>query len=220
MAEFVLNAEVRRKTGKEDTRKIRAAGGVPAVIYGKGIEPIHCSFNLRDLEKTLAKANRNAIIKISFGGKIEDREVILRDSQLSPIGRRYDHIDFQSIDLTHPIQVEVPLKLEGEPAGRKIGGILTQQNKTVRIETLPAKIPPFVSVDVTKLNCGESIHIADIPKGEYKIVSNPKLTICQMSLAKEEATVAPGAEGAEAAGAAAGAVAVAAPVAEPKKAAK
>lgn len=186
MAELTFNAEVRTTTGKNVTHRLRAAGNVPAVIYGKGIDPIHCSLNLKEVENALKKVNRNSIIQIAFGGKEKDREVILRDKQLNPLTRRFDHIDFQAVDFTHPIRVDVDIKLNGDPIGRKTGAILTVQTKALRIECLPSKIPPCVEVDVSALDAGDSLHVSDIPKGEFKIISNPKLTICQMSVIKEE----------------------------------
>ena len=216
MAEFVLNAEVRRKTGKGDARRLRSSGAVPSVIYGKGIEPIHCYLNLRDMEKVLSEANRNSILKIAFNGKEKDREVILRDYQKNPLSQKYDHMDFQAIDLTQPLQVEVDIHLVGEPVGRKAGAVLTVQLKTLRIECLPAKIPPAVDVEVSHLNAGDSLHVSDITAGAYKIVSNPKLTICQMSLIKEEVAEVTAVATPDAAAPVAGA-APAAPAAEAKK---
>jgi large subunit ribosomal protein L25 len=172
----------------------------------------------------LSKANRNAILKIAFDGKEKDREVILRDYQRNPLTRKYDHLDFQAIDMTQPLQVEVDIHLVGEPIGRKTGAVLTVQLKTLRIECLAAKIPPAVEVEVSHLNAGDSLHVSDITAGSFKIVSNPKLTVCQMSLIKEEAVEAtavaatPDAAAAGAPAAAGAAPAAAAP--EAKKDAK
>lgn len=194
MADYVLNAEVRSKTGKSPSRQLRASGRIPAVIYGSVSEPIHCIFGLRDLEKVLAKSKRNSIYKIEFNDKTKAQEVILRDYQIHPISRHYEHVDFQAIDMTKPLQIEVDIKLVGEPIGRKTGAVLTVQTKTLRIECLPSQIPPCFELNIETLDAGGSMHVADIPKTEFKVVSNPKLTICQMSIIKEEVVeVAPGA---------------------------
>jgi large subunit ribosomal protein L25 len=191
MAELKLDAEVRSKVGKSHSRRLREMGRVPAVIYGKDVEPIHCSLNLKELEKALHKVHRNAIIQVSFGGKEKDQDVILRDFQKNPITHHYEHLDFQAIDMAKPVQVEVEIRLTGDPIGRKAGAILTVQLKTLRIECLPSKIPPFIEVDVSPLDVGHSLHVSDIPKGDFKVVSNPNLTICQMSIIKEEVVAAP-----------------------------
>lgn len=201
MAELALNAEVRTKTGKNVSRRLRENGMIPAVIYGKNIEPIHCTFALRAIEQALSKARRNAIIKIEFGGKVKEAEVIVRDTQRNVISHHLSHIDFQAIDMVTPIQVEVDISFKGDPVGKKSGAIFTTQLKTVRLECLPAKIPQFIEVDISNLDVGDSLHISDIPKGDYKLITNPKNTICQMSIVKEEVVVAPtvAVEGAEAA---------------------
>ncbi|MBF0547461.1 MAG: 50S ribosomal protein L25 [Candidatus Riflebacteria bacterium] len=217
MAEFVLNAEVRTTIGKGHSRRMRSTGVIPAVIYGKGISPVHCSIKKRDLESTLSKATRNSIIKIDFSGKEAARDVVVRDYQKDPMSRAFTHLDFQAIDWNAPIKVEVDLRFTGEPIGKKFGAIFTTQTRTVRIECLPSKIPTEITVDVTNLNVGDSLHISDIPKSEFKIISNPKLTLCQMSVVKEEApaagTTAEAAAAAPGATPAAGAAPAAAPAA-------
>ena len=216
MAEFTLNAEVRTRTGKGDSNRLRMKGLVPAVIYGNGINPVHCSLGLREFEQTLAKARRNSILALSFQGKGQDREVIIRDFQKNPITHHYSHIDFLAIDMKLPIKVEIEFNFLGEPIGKKSGAIFTVQLRTVKIQCLPSKIPTKIDLDVSSLDVGHSIHVADLPKGDFKTLSNPKLNICQMSIVKEEVVVAPvvAAEGAVPAegaveGAAAGAVAAA-----------
>ncbi|MBF0498854.1 MAG: 50S ribosomal protein L25 [Candidatus Riflebacteria bacterium] len=225
MAEFALNAEVRTKTGQGESRRLRKSGIVPAVIYGKGVDPISCMLKRRDVEAMLGKVNPNAIIKIDFAGKEKTRDVIVREIEKEPLSAHLNHIDFQAIDPKVPIQVAVDLKFVGEPIGRKSGAIFTAQVRRVRIECLPSKIPTNIEVDVTELDVGHSLHVADIKKADYKMIASPKITLCQMSIVKEEAVavaavaegaVAP-AEGAAAAPAAAGAAAAAAPAAAAKK---
>lgn len=198
MAEFVLNAEVRTNTGKGPARRSRAEGLVPAVIYGKGVEkPVHCLLKRREVDSTLSKANRNAIVKVDFSGK-DAREVIFREVQKHPITHRLEHLDFQAIDHAHPIRVEVSINLVGEPIGRKAGAILTTQLRTLRVECLPDNIPAQIDLDVTALDVGDSLHVSDIPKAAYKVISNPKFTVCQMSVVKEEVVaVVPGAVAAD-----------------------
>ena len=200
MAEFVLNAEVRSKTGKGDSRRARGLGLLPSVIYGHGVEkPIHCTFKRRDVEGAFSKIpHRNTIIKVNFDGKEPEREVIIRDFQMNPINHLFEHIDFQAIDRAHTLKVEVNINLIGDPIGKKAGAILTTQLKTLRLECLPDKIPAKVDLDVSALDVGDSLHVSDMPQSEFKVLSNPKLTVCQMSVVKEEVVaVAPGAVAAD-----------------------
>ncbi|HEY9072478.1 MAG TPA: 50S ribosomal protein L25, partial [Candidatus Ozemobacteraceae bacterium] len=179
MAGLTLNAEVRTQTGQGPSRRARVAGQVPAVIYGRGVEqPIHCTLNRREIEMVIAKAQRNTIYKIAFGGKEKEREVIVREIQRHPINQTFAHIDFQAIDMTHPIKIDVDLKFVGDPVGKKSGAIFTTQLKTVRIECLPTKIPTELALDISPLDVGDSFHVADLPKGDYKILTSPKFTVC------------------------------------------
>ncbi|MBF0408623.1 MAG: 50S ribosomal protein L25 [Candidatus Riflebacteria bacterium] len=203
MAEFILNAEVRTNLGKGHSRRLRCSGLIPAVIYGKTVTPVHCSLKRRDVEVVFQKATRNTIIKVDFGSASAARDVIIRDFQEEPISRKVTHLDLQAIDWNTPVKVQVDINFVGEPIGKKAGAVFTSQTRTVRIECLPAKIPTAIDVDVAALDVGHSLHVSDIPKSEFKIVSNPKLTLCQMSVVKEEAgAVAPGATAEAAAGAA------------------
>ncbi len=194
MAEFIFNAEVRNQTGKGDSRRLRAAGKVPAVIYGKELTPVHIALPLIETTKTLRKANRNAIFEIQLPNA-EKREVILRDFQKHPIKLYYSHLDFQAIEMDKPIAVDVEVVYVGTPIGKKFGGVFTSLSKKVRIESLPAKIPQVIKLNIENLEAGASYHVSDIPAGDFKVLTNPKIALCQVSKAKEEET----AEGAEAA---------------------
>lgn len=198
MAEFKLNAEVRTRTGKGDSRRLRCTGNVPAVIYGRNVDPIHCVISRQDVEKTVQNAPKNTIIKINFKDSPDKgKDVIIRDYQKHPISHIFTHIDFQAIDMSKPIQIEVDVNFTGTPVGKKVGAIFTTQNKTVRIECLPSKIPQAIDLDVTNMGAGDSMHVSQLPTGDYKIITNPKITLCQMSIIKEEVVVAaPTAEGA------------------------
>lgn len=184
MSELILSAEVRKNIGKQDSKRLREKGFIPAVVYGPSISPIHISLNYREFEKTLLKIKRNSILKLQLPEQTHD--VIIRDYQKDPITQRFIHIDFQAIDYNLPIRVDVDLNFVGEPIGRKAGAIFTTQLKRVKVECMPSKIPEKIDVDISNLDAGDSLHVSDIPKGDYKIISNPKLTVCQMSIIKEE----------------------------------
>ncbi|MGM0598355.1 MAG: 50S ribosomal protein L25 [Candidatus Rifleibacteriota bacterium] len=185
MAEFSLNAEVRNKTGKGDAKKLRANGRIPAVIYGKKITPVHVSLVKSEFDKIANRANRNSIYEINLNGS-EAREVIVRDYQKDTLTHFYTHVDFQAIDKNEPIQVEVDLDFTGTPIGKKTGGIFTTLCKQVRVEALPEKIPQVIELDITNLDSGDSLHVSDIPSAEYKVITNPRVALCQISKIKEE----------------------------------
>jgi len=194
MAEFIINAEVRNRVGKSDAKKLRAAKKIPAVIYGKEISPVHIAVPAVEFEKTSKKANRNAIFEIKLDNS-ESKEVIIRDFQKHAISHMCTHIDFQAIKHDIPIKVDVELEFTGSPIGKKQGGIFTTLCKRVRIESLPDNIPEVIKLDITDLESGDSLHVSDI-KGDFKILTSPKVALCQVSKVKEETeeTVAEGTE--------------------------
>lgn len=193
MAEFILNAEVRNKIGKGDAKKLRAKGLIPAVIYGKDFTPVHIALPSTDFEKVTRKANRNSIIELKLG-KAESREVIVRDQQKHAINHRFTHIDFQAIQHNVPIRVDVDLEFTGTPIGKKAGGVFTTLCKQVKVECLPERIPQVITLDITDLDAGESLHVSDIKAGDFKVITSQKVALCQISQVKEEAEEgAPGA---------------------------
>jgi large subunit ribosomal protein L25 len=189
MAEFILNAEVRKKVGKSDAKKLRAAKKIPAVIYGKDISPTHIALSSVEFEKASRNANRNAIIEIKLDNS-ESKEVIVRDYQKHSITHMFTHVDFQAIHHEIPIRVDVDLEFTGSPIGKKQGGIFTTLCKQVRVESLPDKIPQVIKLDVTDIDAGDSLHVSDVKTGDFKILTSPKVALCQVSKVKEETETA------------------------------
>ena len=212
MAELSFNAEVRNKTGKETSKKLRAQKLVPAVVYGKEFTPVHCTVAKSDVEK-LRRVNRNALIDLTIGS--EKHTVLVREAQKHPISSEYEHVDFQAVQMDKPVKVNVDLEYVGTPVGKKDGGIFTALVKSVKIECLPNKIPQVIQLDITSLGTGDSLHVADIKAGEFKIITNAKIALCQVSAVKEEEEAA-----AATTDAAAPAAAAAAPAAAPAAKAK
>jgi large subunit ribosomal protein L25 len=181
MAELVFNAEVRNKIGKEDAKKLRFRSLVPAVVYGKDVQPVHCAVSKIELMK-LRKANRNALITLKLGS--EDRTVIVRDVQKHPTTHEYQHLDFQAVSMEHPIKVDVDLKYVGTPIGRKSGGIFTSLLDEIKIECLPNLIPEVIKLNIDDLEAGETLHVSDIKAEGYTIITNAKIALCQVSKVK------------------------------------
>lgn len=189
MAELVLDAEVRTKTGKGDAKKLRFAKRIPAVVYGKDIATVHCSLDKTQVDMIIRRANRNALYNLKLNNG-ESRSVIVRDYQKHPLTHNYDHIDFQAVHMDRPILIDVELNFVGTPIGKKTGGIFTALCKQVKVECLPGNIPERIDLKVDDLESGESLHVSDIKAEGLTIVTNPKIALCQVSKAKEEAEVA------------------------------
>ena len=172
MAIVNLKSERREGVGKGVARKLRAAGSIPAVYYGRGEEPIALAVNAKEVEGMLhgaAAANVIVDLKVS-GASTADRKALIREIQRDPVMGNILHIDLQHISLTERIVVEVPVELIGTPTGVKDGGgILEHLLREVEVECLPTDIPNRLEVDVTSLNIGDTLHVSDI-KAERVVI--------------------------------------------------
>ncbi len=186
MAELILNAEVRNKVGKEDAKKLRVKRMVPTVVYGKDVTPVHCALPKDQVEKIIRKANRNALYTLKLSNN-ESRMVLVRDFQKHPLNHEYIHIDLQAVHADKPVRVNVEIDFVGQPIGKKVGGIFTALCKLVKVECLPEKIPEVIKLNIDNVESGASLHVSDIQGGDYKIITSPKIALCQVSKVKDEA---------------------------------
>jgi large subunit ribosomal protein L25 len=201
MAEITLVAESGRGTGTGPAKRMRAEGRIPAVVYGLGRDPKSISVEWRALRAVLTTdAGLNALISLEVDG--ERSLTIVKDMQRHPVRRNVLHVDFLRIDADQPIEVEVPLVLEGE-ASQVLDeqGIVDQQLTSLHVRVKPNEIPNEIGVDVSAMEIGSVITVGDLvlPAGVTTDVDpeRPVVTasITRMALAEEEA--AEGEEGAE-----------------------
>jgi len=172
MAISSLNGEPRTGVGKSVTRKLRAAGRIPAIYYGRGEAPLPIVVNAKEVDTLLHGASgANVIVDLMVtGAAAADRKALIREIQRDPVQGTILHLDLQHISLTERITVEVPIELVGVPIGVKDGGgILEHLLREVEIECLPTDIPAHLDVDVTALNIGDSLHVSDI-KAERVVI--------------------------------------------------
>lgn len=164
MEGIVVNAEIRTKLGKSAARKIRTSGKIPAVIYGKDVEPLHVSVDLREWRKLHRQIKKTMILnmRVRKNGGYEERPVMLKEIQYDHLGDRVLHIDFLQVSLERPVEVDIAIHLVGEPIGVKKGGIIEQHLHTVTVECLPTNIPERIDVDISNLDIGDSIHLNEI----------------------------------------------------------
>jgi len=165
MERHSIEVELRTETGKGVARKIRRNGKIPGVVYGRGNEPKSIKLDPLDIEKLLYS---NAIIDLSFAGEDgEESTVIIKDFQRDVIKKDLLHVDFQFISMDEKITVSVPLSLEGTAAGVHEGGVLQQLLRNIEIDALPAEIPSEITLDISELEVGSSLSVADLelPEG-------------------------------------------------------
>jgi large subunit ribosomal protein L25 len=200
MSVMQLTGSRREKLGKGGARKARAAGEIPAVLYGHGEEPVAVAVKSRDFDLMLrAHKGGNPIVNLNLSGA--EHTALVRAVQYDPITHLILHIDFQHISLTETIEVEVNVHLEGIPVGVKDGGgILEQITRQVEVRCLPTEIPSAINCDVTKLEIGDSVHVSDLSVSGVTILSDPGTTIATVvppTVAEETTTADAAAEPAE-----------------------
>jgi large subunit ribosomal protein L25 len=204
MKRISLPVVTRAETGKGPARRLRVTGNAPAVLYGKKSEPVKLAVNVRDFAKILEEVGTNALFDLQIAGgdgSASNRIAVLKERQIRPVDGSLVHLDFLEILMTEPLEVTIPLRFEGKPAGLERGGNLQTVSKELRILCLPDDIPDSIAVDVSGLELGHSIHAGEIelPKGA-SLAQDPGLalaTVLALKKADEEAAVV--AEPAEAA---------------------
>ena len=167
MAEVSLAAVVRRVQGSSDSRRLRASGKIPGIIYGHGTEPIPVAVVAREVRLALnTPAGLNALIQLDVEGT--QHLALPRDIQRHPVRNTVSHIDFQVVRRDEMMEVEIPIHLIGEAeAVSKQGGVVEQVLQTLTVQSTPTNIPSSLSIDITNLTFEESIRVADIvlPEG-------------------------------------------------------
>jgi large subunit ribosomal protein L25 len=200
-----------RTSGKHYSRALRRDEKVPAVVYGPKVKNV----DVWVTEKDLVKYNKQKFENTIFVFKSEDKDlnnlkVLKKAVDINPVSRRPRHVDFYALDMTRAVRVNVKLQFEGKAAGLRDGGFFNEVRREVEIETLPTNIPDFLTIDISPLGVGDSLHASDltVPEG-MKLITLPTETLCTIVVLEEEAAqvVAAPAAGAEGAAAAPGAAA-------------
>ena len=188
--DITVTADVRTSRGKNEARRTRKAGQIPAVLYGSGQDPVSVAVNPREIVKIIRSGTGfNTIFTLAVSGG-ESTPVMLVDQQVDPIRGTLLHADLKRIDLTKRIRVTVPVHTAGEPKGVKVqGGLLEVITRAVEIECLPDEIPESFTIDVTELMVGQSKRASDVGvTGSMKLVSAPDTVIAHIvTLRAEEA---------------------------------
>jgi len=200
VAENALVAEDRTETGKGAARKLRAAGRIPAVLYGKGVETRALSVSPAELAAVLraSGAGMNTLIDLQVGGG-GGETVLVKALDRDPVRGAYVHADFYKLDLAATVEVSVPLHFVGKAPGVELGGILDHPLREVDIECLPGAIPEHIEVDVSALALGDSVHVSELVlPGGVTVKTDPTLAVAAVVAPKAEEEEAP-AEEAEAA---------------------
>ena len=200
MKTIELSVEKRSTIGKNEARRTRVGGRIPAVVYGAGKPNVPISVDRKALADLFREgAGENAIFLLKLAGSEQSRHAMIRELQRDPVSRKPLHIDFVRVLMDVKVTVRVPIEVLGVARGVKAdGGILDVVTREIEIECLPANIPAHLAVDVTELGIGDAIRISEIPSVEgVRIVDNPEKVVVHVAHpTREEEPVVVAAEGA------------------------
>jgi large subunit ribosomal protein L25 len=188
-----LQAEKREGRGKNEARRLRALGRIPAVVYGaeKG-KAVEIAVDPKMLLRILhSESGVNTLIGLQLGGG--DTRVLVKEYQLDPIGHKLLHADFYQVAMDKTITVTVPVVLKGEAKGvKQQGGIVDFVHREIEIEVLPGDIPENITVDISELMLHEGVRVRDVQTegSKWKSTSDPDMMIVHVVPPRAEEVVA------------------------------
>jgi large subunit ribosomal protein L25 len=195
----VLEGQPRQAGTKNDAKRVRRDGKIPAVVYGAGKNSLSISVDPRVVTRILnSETGHNTIFDLTMDG--EKTKAMIVDWQYEPIKGRLLHIDLKRIALDKVLTVSVPIFLVGEAAGvKQEGGIMEQMLREVEVECLPADIPSHIDADVSHLTFGKVLRVSDLPKSDkLKFLTDANQPVAHVTSVKEEVVATPEAVAAEA----------------------
>jgi large subunit ribosomal protein L25 len=174
-----IEVQQREGRGSADARRLRRQGLIPGVLYGRGKSPHPFSVHERDLRRALTgAAGLHAILDVVLDGQKTSHASILKDYQQDVISGRLAHIDLQEVRLDQPIQAQVVIELVGEAAGSIEGGVLSQVTREINVEALPLEVPERIEVDVSPMQMGDTLRLADVTVQEgVTFLDDPEETV-------------------------------------------
>jgi len=204
MPDIVVSAKNRTETGKNVNRRLRVEGLIPGVLYGSSKKPVAVSVSPKEIGSILkSKTGENTLFDLELDGS--RRKVILKEFQLEPLKGHLLHADFYEVALDKELQVNVHVELVGTPVGVKVqGGIVDWVTRELEVECLPSDIPERITVDISNLEIGKHVRVAEIKAPDkVKILTEPDIVIAHVVAPRAEevaavAEAAPAAEGAAA----------------------
>jgi large subunit ribosomal protein L25 len=184
---MTIEVQPREATGKNANRRSRAAGKIPAVVYGGGKESVSIEVDRKTLLDMLkGHAGENPIFLLKLGDK--DRHAMIRHMDINPLSRQVIHVDFQRVLMDQKVRVAVPVELTGIPVGVKVdGGMLDFVTREVHIECLPGQIPKHLEFDVTEMRIGQHVEAKDLqlPEGVV-LLDEPDKVLASISQSRVE----------------------------------
>jgi large subunit ribosomal protein L25 len=196
MKSVPLTAYTRSVTGRNAANKLRTAGRVPTVIYGRQCPAMSLELNQLDLDKVIAhSASENILVDLEVSGSPSRRLALVQEVQHDPLTGRVLHVDFHEVAPDEKVTVTVPLETTGTAIGVKNGGVLEHVLFRVRVRALPADLPLVIEVDVSSLDLGKVLHLGEItvPPG-VEMLGDKNVPVLAVAEPRTEAEEAPAGE--------------------------
>ena len=191
MNNIELNAETRATKGNSPARALRRAGRIPAILYGPGSESVMLSIDTTDMETIIKEGNvGRSIFDIAVDGGKKACAAMIKELQTDPVSQDILHIDFYEVNMDRKVKVMVPVIATGNSIGVEMGGIMQIVRRELEVLCLPNAIPTDITIDITDLDIGNSVHVEDIAlEGDVEIphdVNFTVLTVLSPKKAEEE----------------------------------
>jgi large subunit ribosomal protein L25 len=193
MERLQLSATPREVASSRHANRMRKAGRIPAVVYGKTQEPVTVSVSRQELIKMLnARKGEHGLLDLKVGGegaaKAWEKPVLIKHLQRDPVSSEIVHVDFHAITLTEHVRVKVSVVLQGEPIGvKQDGGLLEHFLREIEIDCLPTQIPKHLELDISQLKIGSTVHVSDLtPPEGARITTDAGSVIASVQAPKVE----------------------------------
>lgn len=179
MEKLTVKAEKRDQGSKSIVKKLRKEGHIPAVLYGRDIEPIAISVGAKEWGRLMKNTKKSSILEMELaaGDATEMKPVMVKEVQRAFPQGNVIHIDFLQVSMERLIEVEIPVHLTGEAKGEKEGGLVEQHLRAVKVECLPTQIPEAIVIDITRLEIGDSIHVNEIALPGVKLLESSDIAV-------------------------------------------
>ncbi len=180
MKSIQITAAARADYGKKATKAVRREGAIPCVLYGGG-DVVTFAVDAKEVKKLIYTPN-SYIVELNIDGKME--KAVLRDVQYHPVREQILHIDFYRVQEGKAVSIAVPVILEGNAAGVKVGGKLALSARKIVVSALEANLPDQITVDVTELELGKTIFVGDLNVENVKFVTPATTAVCAVRVTR------------------------------------
>ncbi|HOE18993.1 MAG TPA: 50S ribosomal protein L25 [Syntrophorhabdaceae bacterium] len=180
MEKIFIKADIRAEKGKSVAKRLRKEGRIPAVLYGREVDPLAISVSTKDWEKLGKQLKRNVILNMEVHGlkkKADERPVMIKYVQKSVLKNEILHIDFLQVSMERTVEVEIPIHLIGRSKGEANDGIVEQHLRSIKVECLPTQIPEKIEIDITDLDIGDSYHVSQISIPGVKLLEHTGVAV-------------------------------------------